>query len=76
MQTAAYFSVMETIEVDGCVQGHHVYSCIRIPTLGEELQWVTEDSNDKDPYVVAVMKWDIVGHVLRLAHTSVYAHTI
>ena len=55
---------METIEVASCVRGHHVYNRIRTPTLGEELQCVTEDSNDSDPYAVAVMKWDdIVGHV-------------
>ena len=26
------------------------------PTPGEELQCITEDSNDKDPYTVAVMQ--------------------
>ena len=57
---------METVEVDSCVRGHHIYNRIWTPTLGEELQCVTEDSNDKDPYAVAVMKRDdIVGHVPR-----------
>ena len=57
---------METIEVASCVWGHHVYNRIWTPTLGEELQCITEDSNDSDPYTVAVMKWDdIVGHVPR-----------
>ena len=36
------------------------------PTIGEELQCAREDSNDKDPYAVAVMKeHDVVGHVPR-----------
>ena len=56
---------METIEVASCVQGQ-VYDRIWTPTLGEEPQCVTEDSNDNDPYAVAVMKWDdIVGRVPR-----------
>ena len=57
---------METIEVASCVRGHHVYDRIWTSTLGEELQCVTEDSNNNDPYPVAVMKRDdIVGHVPR-----------
>jgi hypothetical protein len=57
---------LETIEVDSCVRGHHVYNHLWTPidTLGEELQCVIEDSNDNDPYAAAVMKRDgIVGHV-------------
>ena len=52
--------------VASCVRGHHVYDRIWTPTLGKELQCVTEDSNDSDPYAVAVMKQDdIVGHIPR-----------
>ena len=55
---------LETIEVDSCVRGHHVYNHIWTPTLGEDLQCITEDSNDNDPYAVAIMKRDdIIGHV-------------
>ena len=46
------------------------------PTLGEELQCVREDSNDKDPYAVAVMKQDTVGYVPQSANISAYAHAI
>jgi hypothetical protein len=53
---------LETIEVDSCVRGHHVYNRIWTTTLGEELQCVTEDSNMipmiNDPYAVGVMKRD------------------
>jgi hypothetical protein len=60
---------LETIEGDSCVRGHHVYNRIWTSTLGEELQCVTEDSNDNDPYTVALMKWnDIFGHVCNDGH--------
>ena len=39
-----------------CVRGHHVYQHVWTPTIGEELQCAREESNDKDPYAVAVMK--------------------
>ena len=67
---------METIEVDSCIRRRHVHSRIWTPTPGEELQCVTEDSNDKDPYAVAVMKRDIVGHVSQSVNISVYVHAI
>ena len=62
---------METIEVDSCLRGHHVYHRIWTPTLGEELRCVIVDSSDKDPYAVAVMKMDdVVGHVPRRISAS------
>ena len=48
---------LETIEVDSCVRGHHVYNRLHL------VRSVTE--NDEDPYVVAVVKRDDVGHFPR-----------
>ena len=57
---------METIEVAIYALGRHIYNRIRTPTLGKELQCVTKDSNNKNPYTVVVMKGDdVVGHVPR-----------
>ena len=56
--------VMETVEIDNCVRGHHVYKATWKPTVHEELQCRKEDDNLHDPYTVVVIKGDaIVGHV-------------
>ena len=44
------------IEVEGYVQGHHMYSTIWTPVLGELLPCKTELDDAKDQYVVAVCK--------------------
>ena len=55
---------MDTIEVESCIQGHHVYSSIWTPVLLELLTCQREMDNAEDQYAVVVRKGeDIVGHV-------------
>ena len=57
---------METLQVESCVWGHHIYKRIWHPTVGEELNYMRETTNSKDPYTVAVMRNStVVGHVPR-----------
>ena len=53
--------------MESCVRGHHVYQHVwTLLMLGEELQCACEESNDSDPYTVAVMnRHNVVGHVPR-----------
>ena len=57
---------METLQVESCVQGHHLYKRIWNPTVqvGQELNCVREATNSEDPYAVAAMRnRALVGHV-------------
>ena len=57
---------METLKVDSCIQGYHVFKSIWNPTTGEELNCVRERTNTEDPYAVAVIRRSaVVGHVPR-----------
>ena len=57
---------METLKVDSCIQGYHVFKSIWNPTTGEELNCVRERTNTEDPYAVAVIcRSAVVGHVPR-----------
>ena len=55
------------IEVESCVRGHHVYSTIWNPVLGERLTCKRELDNVEDRYAVAICKDEdtVVGHVPR-----------
>ena len=55
------------IEVESCVRGHHVYSIIWNPVLGERLTCKRELDNVEDRYAVAICKDEdtVVGHVPR-----------
>ena len=58
--------IMELHVVDSCVRGFHVYQDIWTPTTGERLSCQTEDSNEFDPYAVAIWKSvNVIGHVPR-----------
>ena len=57
---------METVEIESCVRGHHVYKLTWKPKIGEKLQCYKEEDNLHDRYTVAVTKGEsktIVGHV-------------
>ena len=57
---------LETFEVESCVRGHRIYKCVWTPVLGEELECLREDSNDHDPYAVAVTRQcNIIRHLPR-----------
>ena len=57
---------METVVIDSCVKGHHIYKATWKLTLHEELQCYKQDNNRHDSYAVAVIKGvTIVGHVSR-----------
>ncbi len=57
---------LETFEVESCVRGHHIYSNVWSPSLGERLQCTREFSNTKDRYAVSVVRLGtIVGHIPR-----------
>ena len=57
---------METLQVESCVRGHHIYKTIWNPTVGEELNCMRETTNSEDPYAVAVMRNSaVVDHVPR-----------
>ena len=58
------YTTMETLEVDSCIQGYHVFESIWNPTTGEELNCMQERANTEDPYAVAVGRRSaVVGHV-------------
>ena len=57
---------METYEREFSVQGYHVYKDIWEVAIGEDLEFVHEQNNIVDRYVVVVLKDDtIVGHLLK-----------
>ena len=53
------------IEVESCIQGHHVYSTIWTPVLGELLSSKRELDNAEDQYVVTVCRVNgiVIGHI-------------
>ena len=52
--------------VENVIHGHHVYKCIWMPRLGEQLTLAPESDNDHDRRAVAVSKGStVVGHVPR-----------
>ena len=55
------------IEVERCIQGHHMYSTIWTSVLGKLLSCKTELDNAEDQYAIAVCKVEgiVVGHILR-----------
>lgn len=56
----------DTLEVQSCVRGYHVYSSIWPAVVGEELQCIRESTNVHDRYSVGVVKdGNIVGHLPR-----------
>ena len=66
---------IETVEIDSCIRGHHVYKASWKPTLNEELNCYKEEGNPHDPYAVAVTKGDsktVVGHVLHKISAACY----
>ena len=46
---------MEVLQVESCVQGHHIYKRIWNLTVGEELSCMRKTINSKDPYAVAII---------------------
>ena len=55
---------METYEWECCIRGYHVYKDTWEAAIGEELEYVREQSNAVDRYAVAVLKDDtIIGHL-------------
>ena len=58
---------METLELESCVRGYHIYKEIWSPTAGQEFQCEREELNAEDPYAVAVICGDsAVGHESQL----------
>ena len=55
------------IEVESCVRGHHVYSTIWTPVLGELLSCRRELDNSEDRYAVAICNVadTVIGHIPR-----------
>lgn len=53
--------------VEGCIRRHHVFKSILSPIVGERLSCKREIDNEKDPYVVAMIRdrTTVVGHVPR-----------
>ena len=47
--------LMDSLEVESCVQGHHVYRNVWIPEIGQLLECVFEQGNSKDPYAIIVL---------------------
>ena len=43
---------MESVSIDSCVQGYHVYNAIW--EAGEELLYQREDGNAADPYAIRI----------------------
>lgn len=55
---------MDTLEIECCIRGYHVYQDIWEAAIDEELVCRPERSNGHDRYAVAVMKNDlVVGHL-------------
>ena len=42
-----------TLQVESCVQGHHIYKRTWNPTFGEELSCVQETTNSEDVYAAS-----------------------
>ena len=54
------------LAVDSCIRGHHIFKNISTPTMGEQLSYNREISNNKDLYTAAVLRdCTTVGHVPR-----------
>ena len=49
---------MPTFEVEAMVRGYHVYVEIWDASIGEELLCTRETTNPRDPFSVAVIKFD------------------
>ena len=69
--------LMDSLEVESCVRGHHVYQNVWIPEMGQLLECMHEQGNSKDPYAIAVLHgWckKTVGHLPRkiLAACSIF----
>ena len=47
-----------TFEVEAIVHGYHIYKEIGDASIGEELLCAREPTNPRDPFVVAVIKYD------------------
>ena len=62
---------MNVFEVESSVRGHHVYMQEWTPFIGEKLECQREETNEQDPYAVAIVKTAgrrtklVVGHVSR-----------
>ena len=63
---------MDFFEVESSVRGHHVYMEEWTPSIGETLDCQREETNEHDPYTVAIVKRtagrrspQVVGHVPR-----------
>ena len=57
---------METLRIESCVKGYHIYQELLEAVIGEELQCQPERDNPVDIYVVAVSKGrTVVGHLPR-----------
>ena len=55
---------MDTLEIECCIRGYHVYQDVWEAAIDEELVCRPERSNGHDRYAVAVMKNDlVVGHL-------------
>ena len=57
-----YQAGIETLQIENCVRGHHIYERIWNPTVGEELNCVRETTNSEDPYAV-MRNIAVVDHV-------------
>ena len=47
---------MDVFEVESSVRGHHVYMQEWTPFIGEKLECQREETNEQDPYAVAIVK--------------------
>ena len=51
---------LSSFTVNATIHGHHVYKEIWTPVIGEQLACAIEDSNDWDPYAVAINQgWNL-----------------
>ena len=54
------------LDVESCIQGHHVFKSIWTSTIGERSTSKREIENEKDRYAVAVIQdHTMVGHIPR-----------
>ena len=57
---------METLQIESCVKGYHIYQDLWEAVIGEELQCPRERDDPADIYTVTIRKGrTVVGHLPR-----------
>ena len=47
---------LEGYRLEGEIQGHHVYKCVRTPVLGQVLDVQAESTDRRDRYAVSILQ--------------------